>query len=388
MKLSSKDALQILRQYKIANSDNVPKQIISIKTNHSTLTNSIISFCFLNTKYFALFDEEASDDLIYSEAQIKSIDPNSKIKLLHNPYPDNELAYAIPFKGKDCYLFLVVSDKVRLDIELHRRYPEMSRSLCQKYINSGMVTLNGEVVKSVNQKTTVIDQISVSLPETKDYSDNTLPIIYINDDVIVVNKPVGVLTHAKGLANEEFTVADFFKKYTTFNIGTNRPGIVHRLDRDTSGVIIGARHAESALLLQEQFSKRKSKKIYLAIVEGHPKLDSANIDLPIGRNKSKPSTFRVDPSGKSAFTKYEVLEKNDSYSLLKLQPLSGRTHQLRVHLRYINTPILGDRIYGRYADRLFLHAYSLEITIFSGIRKTFTAPIPDEFYNYFQNIYL
>ena len=179
-----------------------------------------------------------------------------------------------------------------------------------------------------------------------------------------------------------------FKKYTTFNADTNRPGIIHRLDRDTSGVIVGARNDETAVLLQKQFSNRKTKKIYLAITDGQPKLDQAHIDLPIGRNKSKPSTFRVDPSGKSANTSYTVLSKNEKYSLILLQPQTGRTHQLRVHLSYLNVPILGDKIYGRSAERLFLHAYSLEITMPNGERKIFTSPIPDAFKKYFKDISL
>jgi 23S rRNA pseudouridine1911/1915/1917 synthase len=386
MKLSSKDALNILRQYKIANTDNVPKQIVSIKTGHSDLTNNIFSFCFMNSHYYILFDENVDDDSVYAEKQIKAIDPNSKIKLLHNPYPDNESLYSIPFKGKDCYLFLVIADHVRLDNELHRRHPEISRSLCQKYIKSGLVQVNDKTVKSVDHKITINDKISIHLPEISDYSKEKLPVIYIDDDVIVVDKPIGVLSHAKGAISEEFTVADFFKKYTTYNTETNRPGIIHRLDRDTSGIIIGARNNETATLLQRQFSDRKTKKIYLAIVEGHPKLDVANIDLPISRNKSKPSTFRVDASGKSAYTKYEVIDKSDNHSLIKLQPHTGRTHQLRVHLSYINNPILGDKAYGHLAERLFLHAYSLEITIPNGERKTFTTSIPKEFNKYFPDI--
>jgi len=101
-----------------------------------------------------------------------------------------------------------------------------------------------------------------------------------------------------------------------------------------------------------------------------------------------PSTFQVDGNGKVATTKYEVLESTDKYSLVKLQPQTGRTHQLRVHMKYIDTPILGDKVYGKAGDRLFLHAYSLEITIPSGNRQTFTAPIPDEFKQYFPNIAL
>lgn len=388
MKISSKDALNILRQYSIANDENVPRQIVSIKTFHPIDTNTVVSFCYFNNQYYLLFDEMADDDKDYALKQIRYVDPNSNIILLPNPHSNGYDSSSISFKGKDCYLFSVVSEKKRLDIELYSRYPNTSRSLWQKHIKSGHISVNGNVIKSSNHKVSNVDDISVELPEIKDYSEKELPILYIDDNVIVINKPIGVLSHSKGSISDEFTVADFFKRYTTYNLNTNRPGIVHRLDRDTSGIMIGARNTETALDFQKQFADRKTKKTYVAIVEGAPKLDVANIDLPIGRNISKPSTFIVDPSGKSAITKYEVIQKNDKYSLVKLQPHTGRTHQLRVHMRYLNNPILGDRIYGKESTRLFLHAYSLEITIPNSQRKTFTAPLPDEFKKYFSEIAL
>jgi len=119
------------------------------------------------------------------------------------------------------------------------------------------------------------------------------------------------------------------------------------------------------------------------VLDGLPKLDKANIDLPIGRNPSAPSTFRVDSKGKSAVTRYEVIASDDKHSLVKLQPQTGRTHQLRVHMKYIGTPIRGDKVYGKASDRLYLHAFSLEITIPSGNRTTFTAPVPSEFTDQF-----
>jgi 23S rRNA pseudouridine1911/1915/1917 synthase len=202
----------------------------------------------------------------------------------------------------------------------------------------------------------------------------------------VVNKPVGVLTHSKGVENEEFTVADFFRRYTSVGIATNRPGIIHRLDRDTSGVLTGARTEKAASLMARQFADRKTKKTYIAVVSGRPKQDEAVIDLPIGRNPSAPSTFRVDPKGRSAVTRYKVLATNGTESLIELKPVSGRTHQLRVHLAHLGTPIVGDRVYGRTADRLYLHAYRLEITIPEGDRRVFEAPLPAEFTDKFGDV--
>lgn len=346
------------------------------------------TFRFAKKQYFVLFDDNAEDDVDYVMSQIRTVISDAKGQLVNNPNPEDALSYSIPFKGKDCYLFSVISDKKRLDAELNARYPETSRSTWQKYIKAGHISINGNVITSPNQNVTEVDLIAVNKPEATDFSKNDLPIIYIDDNVIVINKPTGVLSHSKGAMNDEFTVADFFKRYTTSNVDTNRPGIVHRLDRDTSGIMIGARNLESATELQKQFADRKAKKVYYAILEGAPKLDKANIDLPINRNPSKPSTFRVDSNGKSAVTRYEVVESTDKYSLVKLQPQTGRTHQLRVHMAYLNTPILGDKVYGKPAKRLYLHAASLEITILGGNRQTFIAPIPVEFKEYFPNILL
>jgi 23S rRNA-/tRNA-specific pseudouridylate synthase len=147
--------------------------------------------------------------------------------------------------------------------------------------------------------------------------------------------------------------------------------------------MIGALNDESASYLQKQFANRKVKKTYVAVLEGIPSSPKAIIDLPISRNPSKPSTFKVDPKGKSAVTQYEVLESKDGRSIARLKPATGRTHQLRVHMAYLGTPIVGDRVYGKPDERLYLHALSLEITIPGGIRKTFEAPLPDEFVRLF-----
>jgi 23S rRNA pseudouridine1911/1915/1917 synthase len=217
------------------------------------------------------------------------------------------------------------------------------------------------------------------MPEQTDHSHETIPIIYLDKEVIVIDKPAGILTHAKGAVSDEFTVADFFRRYTTVGLDTNRPGIIHRLDRDTSGILIGARTDGAAKLLAKQFADRKTKKTYLAVVSGHLKQKEATIELPIDRHPSAPSTFRVDPKGKLAITHYTVLAENEHESLVELRPVTGRTHQLRVHMAYLNTPIKGDRVYGREADRLYLHALKLEITIPVSDRRIFEAPLPEGF---------
>ena len=382
-KISSNDILAILRRFDIASDENVPRNIERIKVSNPSPLNTMATFLFAKNIFYILLDDEANDDEEYITSQVHSDGKAAKGQLIINPN-DESRTYGLPFKGKEAYLFAVISDKKRLDVELAKRFPDISRSVWQKHIQSGFVSVNNRVVTSPKSAITDADKISVNLPKASDYSEHTLPIVYIDDNVIVINKPVGVLSHSKGAINEEFTVADFFKRYCDYNSDTNRPGIVHRLDRDTSGVMIGARNDETATLLQKQFADRKTKKTYYAVLKGIPKSRKANLDLPIGRNPSAPSTFKVDIKGKSAKTYYEVVAVNDdSNTLVKLQPHTGRTHQLRVHMKYLNTPILGDRVYGKPADRLFLHAYSLEVTIPTSSRRTFTADIPKDFLDIF-----
>jgi 23S rRNA pseudouridine1911/1915/1917 synthase len=212
--------------------------------------------------------------------------------------------------------------------------------------------------------------------------------LYEDDDCVVINKPVGALTHSKGAFNPEATVASWLRKRiasgaweaTTDGAGNARAGIVHRLDRATSGVMICAKTPEALSKLQKQFSLRKAKKQYVAVVQGHLAEKHAVIDMPIERNPKKPQTFRVGINGKSAITEYEIQKESEHYSIVELAPQTGRTHQLRVHLNQLGHPILGDELYGgKPAERMFLHAHSLEITIPSSERMTFTAPVPPAF---------
>lgn len=268
---------------------------------------------------------------------------------------------------------------MRLDAYLAEFWPEYSRSTWQKYIAAGYVMVNGVVETISKRQLGEDDVVTTQIPELPSHDDNALPVIYKDTNVIVIEKPAGILSHSKGALNDEFTVADFFKRYSSYNADTNRPGIIHRLDRDTSGVMIGALNDTSASLLQRQFSDRKVKKTYVAVVDGIPKEREAKIDLPIARNPKEPSRFRVDPGGKVALTDYKLIASNGTHSLVELRPKTGRTHQLRVHMAYIGTPIHGDKVYGRTSDRMYLHAASLEITIPKSERRIFAAPIPPEF---------
>jgi len=369
--------LKIARLYKLAD-DNTPVKSLrrlEIQTDKSHVFADFI----LNKQHFALLygsivDEESIDEL-WTEK------PNNA-EILPNPL-DPEFIET-PFQGKYVIMFRISPTKVRLDIYLSTKFDTtISRSLWQKYIKAGYVSVNSKVVTTPKFEVDETDEIALDLPE-KEQADVDLPILYEDDDVIVVNKPSGLLTHAKGGLSDESTVAEIIRPKTSFATDTDRPGIVHRLDRDTSGLLIIAKNPESAAHLQRQFAERTAKKTYIAITDGKPKLNAAKIDLPIGRNPSAPSTFRIDPNGKPAQTTYHVLAENDAQSLVELKPTTGRTHQLRVHLAHLNAPILGDRVYGKSSDcRMMLHAQKLEITLPSGERKVFEAAIPDEFKKFF-----
>jgi 23S rRNA pseudouridine1911/1915/1917 synthase len=283
---------------------------------------------------------------------------------------------------------------MRLDAFLAYTYPDFSRSTFQKFIADSRIEVNGQVTTNNKKNISENDEVVVNFPIPTSHDEQAAEfmkqIIYEDDNVIVINKPAGVLTHAKGALDEEFTVADFIKTRLGADSDlpdNNRTGIVHRLDRATSGILIAAKNAASQKLLQKQFADRKAHKTYLAITEHPPKLDKAQINLPIGRDPKMPSRFRVDGKGKSAVTDYKVLDYlTNGQALLQLKPATGRTHQLRVHLAHIGAPILGDIIYGKdKASHMFLHAAELEITIpgrTDNQRRTFTAPLPDYFQKY------
>ncbi|MBQ6375959.1 RluA family pseudouridine synthase [Candidatus Saccharibacteria bacterium] len=260
-----------------------------------------------------------------------------------------------------------VEEKFRLDHLLVEKYKSYNRSSLQKFIELGYVTVNGEVAKKANQKFTKNVKISLVVPEEMKNADVEPEVIYEDENVVVMNKPAGLLTMAKGEYCPEKTLEDYGL-------------IVHRLDRDTSGVVILAKNEETEQFLRKQFQDRKTHKIYEAIVSGRPRLDKARIDLPIARDLKRHATFRVDPSGRPSETFYEVLWSDGKHSLLELRPTTGRTHQLRVHLKYLGHPIVGDVVYGEEpGKRLYLHAKSLEITLPGGVRKVFEAPVPAEF---------
>lgn len=268
---------------------------------------------------------------------------------------------------------------VRADVLLANQFPEYSRAALSKLFDLDKVKKNKENIKAgarIRTNESIKADIS-SLQQIADKID--IPIIFEDDNVIVVDKPIGVISHARGRFWDEASVASFVRDRVAGMDG-ERAGIVHRLDRATSGVMVCAKTPQTNSYLQKQFSDRKTKKSYIAVIQGTLDPTEALIDVPIGRNPKKPSTFKADLKGKSSQTAYKVLKSNKLYSLIELTPQTGRTHQLRVHLNYLGHPIVGDTFYdGLPAKRLFLHAHKLEITIPIGDRRVFTSKIPKEF---------
>jgi 23S rRNA pseudouridine1911/1915/1917 synthase len=277
---------------------------------------------------------------------------------------------------------LIISelDNIRIDKYLSETIIDLNRSDIGRLFDKNQVMVNSNIVKP-SYKLKIGDSIelnyNLAVYDPKIKLD--IPIIYEDDNVIVIDKPSGILSHSKGKENLEPTVETFIHDKVVEN-DYFRAGIVHRLDRATSGVMICAKTRASYKFLQSQFSLRKVAKTYFAIVEGSFNVKSAIIDLPIMRDQKNKSRFRVDSRGKNAITKYTVISENLKYSLLELEPKTGRTHQLRVHLRYLKHPIVGDTFYeGETADRLYLHAAKLVIKLSDGQIKTFISEIPESF---------
>ncbi len=267
----------------------------------------------------------------------------------------------------------------KLVAELFPRYP---RAALHKLFASEHIKLNGEVTKP-GIKVRIGDKLTVDLtPLNIEIADIDLPILYEDKDILVVDKPSGVISHARGRFFDEPSVASFVRQRVADLTG-ERAGIVHRLDRATSGVMVCAKNEKVTAWIQKQFADRKVSKTYRAIVFGAMPSEEGLIDMPIARSAQKPQTFRVDEDGKHATTRYKVLAAEGQYSLLELKPETGRTHQLRVHLEKLGHPIIGDTLYeGKVAPRLLLHAYSLELTMLSKELKIFISPMPEIFQKY------
>ena len=294
----------------------------------------------------------------------------------------------------------------RVDKYLHGQFNNYSRVMIQEVIKAGAVKVNGKVVKS-SFKLSPGDKVELTLPElpTKDILPEDIPlnIIFEDNDIIVLNKQSDMIVHpARGNTHGTLVNAlTFYSDNLSSGLGEFRPGIIHRLDKDTTGVMVVTKNETAQWKIAKQFQRRQTQKTYLAIVHGTPELTADRINAPLGVHPKEREKYAVrEETGKEAITFYEVLESFRGFSLLKLTPKTGRTHQIRVHLSYIKHPIVADDMYGgklvypwqlqdgqsapqdpviaRYA----LHARSLEFkhpTTDEMVK--FEAPIPQDMQN-------
>lgn len=282
---------------------------------------------------------------------------------------------------------LEISRAQRLDQRVVEQMPILTRSFGIRLIGEGKVRVNGQRITKAGYKMRPGDVVDIDYDRSafEEIPEIDLPVLYEDEDCVVIVKPLGLLSHSKGAFNPEATVATWLRGRLRSMEG-ERAGIVHRLDRATSGVMICAKTPEAHTWIQRQFSLRKVKKSYAAIVAGHFADEEFIIDMPIERNPKQPQTFRVGANGKPARTNCKVVGATENLSLMELQPFTGRTHQLRVHMAHFKHPIIGDILYGgKPADRLYLHAHTLELTLPNRERTIFEAPIPGEFDNFMKS---
>ena len=280
----------------------------------------------------------------------------------------------------------------RLDVFLVSRLPEFSRSRLQGLIKEGMVRVDGQVVTKSSRELEIGEEIQLFIPPASpthlEAEDIPLDIVFENDDLLVVNKPAGMVVHpSPGHEHSTLVHAALGHAPGLASIGgEERPGIVHRLDKDTSGLIVIAKNDQAHHLLQEQFRDRSVEKIYQALVDGAPPTPAGRVETPIGRNTSHRKLMAVVPSerGRQAVTEYRTLERFPGHTLLEIHPLTGRTHQIRVHLAFLGCPVVGDVVYGKRhpsleIDRQFLHAARLKLTLPGETQpRQFEAPLPED----------
>lgn len=279
----------------------------------------------------------------------------------------------------------------RLDKFLSDSLENFSRVQVQGFIVDGKVHVNGQVKTKTAFRLSVGDLIEVEIPDqvTEELlgEERSLDILYEDDLVLVVNKPSGMVVHP-GAGNLTGTLVNAAIAHcpTIKDVGEqNRPGVVHRLDKDTSGVIILAKNEEAYLHLVRQFKSRKTEKTYIALVDGVPPTSTGRIEANIHRDEYFRQKMAVayEGEGRRAISEYATIKNFENHTLLEVKPLTGRTHQIRVHLSYLGTPVAGDKIYGRRKSsipgkRFFLHAQKLRIEMLDGKIREFVAPLPRE----------
>jgi len=291
-------------------------------------------------------------------------------------------------------------EKVRLDKFLVTQLPDYSRVRLQGFIKDGFVLVGGVVEKKTSRILEHNVEIEVQFPEvvaTGLLAENIpLDIIFENRDLIAINKPAGMVVHP-AVGHVVGTLVNAVLGYVP-DIegigGEERPGIVHRLDKDTSGVILVAKNERAHRWLQDQFRLRLVEKTYLALVDGAPQTPSGRVEASIGRDPAHRKKMSVSSpnKGREAISEYRLVEKFKEHALLEFHPLTGRTHQIRLHSTLLGCPIVGDRVYGRKKpsidiDRHFLHAYRLKIVLPGEIEThVFDAQLPEDLQHVLDNL--
>ncbi len=284
-------------------------------------------------------------------------------------------------------------EKKRIDVLISEEFGSISRSYAKRLIEEGNVLVNSESVKS-NYKTKEGDIISVTEEEPSpieaEPEDIPISVVYEDDDVLVVNKPRGMVVHP-AVGNEHGTLVNaalFHCKSSLSGInGKFRPGIVHRIDKDTTGLLVIAKNDEAHKCLTEQLADRSLSRVYYTLVNGNIKEDEGSVEAPIGRNPKDRKQMAVVKDGRYALTHFSVEERFSSYTLLKCKIATGRTHQIRVHMKHIGHSVVGDKTYGIKNERFSLEGQLLhagEISFVhpkSGEKVTFSCPIPEDFFH-------
>lgn len=292
-------------------------------------------------------------------------------------------------------LTVVSPASIRLDKFLAEKVPHFSRVKLQEMITNGEVTVNGKVAAKPALKLEIGDLVETLLVKPSEEGlikqKLDLDIIYSDDSVIVINKPAGLVVHP-GAGHSENTIVNalIYHWPEIAEVGeAARPGIVHRLDKETSGVLIAARTQAAYEWLVKQFKSRKPQKSYIALVDGIPPTPTGRIETRIGRDEKIRQRMAVTygESGRKAITEYFTIQNFPNHTLLEVNPLSGRTHQIRVHMAFLGCPVTGDQVYGRRKksieiDRFFLHASSLKIRLpGENEDRTFDATLPLDLQN-------
>ena len=283
------------------------------------------------------------------------------------------------------------SENVRLDAYIASKQSDLSRSNIQKLIDSGDILVNNSI-KKMSYKVQEGDVIHINVPEAREANikpeNITIDIIYQDNDIIVVNKPKGLVVHPAD-GNPDGTLVNAIMAICKDGLsgigGELRPGIVHRLDKDTSGLLIVAKNDKAHRLMSEQIKNREVRKIYIALVKGIVSENEATIDMPIGRSTKDRKKMAVRKDGKEAVTHFRVLKRYPSYTLLEVKIDTGRTHQIRVHMAEIRHPVVGDMVYSSGKNEFgvegqMLHAKSLDFKHpITGEQMHLEAPLPKYF---------